>query len=230
MIAAREPAAVTVYQLRITLRDVSPLVWRRLLVRSDTTIAQLRDIVQIAMGWEDVHLHQFRIHGKAYGVYRGGGFTFVDNPRQVQLAAFRLRAGERFLYEYDFGDLWRHDIRLEQVLPVDEHRSYPSCIGGHGDCPPEDCGGPAGYAEFLRERNSWLAVSDVHEALAVLAERVGDWRHGGPRPTGDDEEFSEALEQVSDWLEDAPTAFNRRQVNTALREKREEWRCTSASR
>jgi hypothetical protein len=223
MSAAPDPAAATVYQLRITLRDVSPLVWRRLLVKSDTTIAQLHDVVQIAMGWEDVHLHQFRIHGKSYGVYRGGGFTVADHPRHGYLADFRLRRGERFVYAYDFGDLWRHDIRLEQVLPIDAHRSYPVCTGGYGGCPPEDCGGPAGYAAFLRERHSWPVASEVYEALAVLAERLGDWRQGGPRPTDDDAAFNAALEQVSDWLEEAPTAFNRRQVNAALRKKREEW-------
>ena len=71
--AATQPAISTIYHLRVTLRDVSPLVWRRVLVRSDTTIAQLHDVLQIAMGWEDAHLQQFRMHGKADGVYHEGG-------------------------------------------------------------------------------------------------------------------------------------------------------------
>jgi hypothetical protein len=127
-----DPAQPTirVYQLKIVLRDISPLIWRRVLVTSDTTIATLHAIVQTVMGWEDAHLPQFRIHGKAYGVYRGGGCTFADNPQQVRLSNFRLRRGERFLYEYDFGDFWQHDIRLEHVLPLDAHRHYPVCIGG----------------------------------------------------------------------------------------------------
>ena len=121
MTADAAQQTIRVYQLKIVLRDISPLVWRRVRVTSDTTIADLHAIVQTVMGWEDVHLHQFRIHGKAYGVYRGGGVTFADNPRQVRLADFRLHTGERFLYEYDFGDGWQHDIRLEQVVPLDEH-------------------------------------------------------------------------------------------------------------
>lgn len=104
------------------------------------------------MGWEYVHLHQFCIHGKAYGVYRGANFTFADNPRTVRIADFRLRTGERFNYRYDFTDNWQHDIRPEQVLPLDVRRHYPVCTAGHGACPPEDCGGPIGYAAFLSAR------------------------------------------------------------------------------
>lgn len=149
------PQTVRVYRLKVVLRDISPQIWRRVLVSSDTTIADLHAIVQAVMGWEDLHLHQFRIHGKSYGVYRGGGLTFADNPRHVRLSDFRLHQGERFLYEYDFGDGWQHDIRLEQVLPLDEPAHYPVCIAEHGDCPPEDCGGPSGYAALLLERGSW---------------------------------------------------------------------------
>lgn len=198
-------AVVTAYQLRVTLRDISPLVWHRLLVRSDTTIAQLHAVLQIAMGWEDVHLQQFRIHGKAYGVYREDGMTFADNSHTVRLAHFRLRRGERFVYEYDMGDFWQHDIRLEQVLPLDARTRYPVCTAGSGDCPPEGCGGPSGYAAFLLERGSRSAIAEVYEALAVVAERVRE------------------------WLDDRPTAFSRHQVNTALRGKLEELPCTSVS-
>ena len=77
---------VKVYQLKVSLRDVSPLIWRRLLVTSETSIAHLHAILQIAMGWEDVHLHRFRIHGKDYGIYRMGGIVFDDNPHQVRLS------------------------------------------------------------------------------------------------------------------------------------------------
>ena len=110
---------IKVYQLKVSLRDISPLIWRRLLVTSDTSIAHLHAMLQIVMGWEDVHLHRFRIHGKDYGIYRSGGIVFNDNPRLVRLSAFKLRAHERFLYEYDMGDCRQHDIRLERVLPLD---------------------------------------------------------------------------------------------------------------
>ncbi|HEY0907058.1 MAG TPA: plasmid pRiA4b ORF-3 family protein, partial [Methylophilus sp.] len=76
-----------------------PQVWRRVQVAATTTIADLHAIIQTAMGWEDAHLHQFLIYGKAYGVYHDGGFSFADDPDQVRLADFRLRVGERFRYE-----------------------------------------------------------------------------------------------------------------------------------
>jgi len=229
MSTMEQSAAVAIYQLRVALRDVSPLVWRCVLVRSDTTIAQLHAVLQIAMGWEDVHLQQFRIHGKAYGVYHDGGMTFADDPHTVRLSDFRLRRGERFVYEYDMGDFWQHDVRLERVLPLDTRRRPPVCTAGRGDCPPEDCGGPAGYAAFLLKRGSWSAMHEVCEAMAVVAERIRNWQQGGPRPTWDDEELSAAMDRMSDWLEETPPIFNRRAVNTALREKSEEWTCTSAS-
>ena len=147
MSATTTPPPIRVYQLKVALRDISPLIWRRLLVTRETTIAQLHDIVQIAMGWEDLHLHQFRIHGKAYGIYRDGGISFADDPHQVMLADFKLRTGERFIYEYDMGDFWQHDIRFEGVLPFDASTHYPVCTAGAGDCPPEDCGGPGGAQE-----------------------------------------------------------------------------------
>lgn len=106
MSADQPPASATVYQLKIVLRDCSPLIWRRLAVPSDMTIAQLHTIVQTAMGWEDVHLHRFRVHGQEYGLYRDGGIGFDDDPYQVTLADFKLRPGERFLYKYDMGDFW----------------------------------------------------------------------------------------------------------------------------
>jgi hypothetical protein len=131
-----------VYQLHVWLCEISPLIWRRLLVRSDSTIADLHYTLQIAMGWDDAHLHRFRIRGKDYGISRIGGIDFRDDPHQVRLCDFHFRHHERFLYEYDFGDLWPHVIRVEQRPSLDETHTYPVCIGGKPAAPPEDCGGP----------------------------------------------------------------------------------------
>jgi hypothetical protein len=118
-----EPAKpVSVYQLKIVLRAVSPLVWRRVLVRSDTTIAQFHQVIQTVMGREDEHLHSFRIHAKDHGIARLGRMLFAADPHAVTLADFRLRPRERFVYTCDFGDWWQHDVRLEQVLAVEPAR------------------------------------------------------------------------------------------------------------
>jgi len=130
-----------IYQFRVVLRRVSPMIWRGILVRSESSIADLHYTIQIAIGWSDSHLHRFRIYSKDFGVYHIGGPIFDDNAQKVRLAGFRLRLGERFLYEYDFGDNWQHDVRLERILPLDQRQTYPICIGGKRSAPPEDCGG-----------------------------------------------------------------------------------------
>jgi hypothetical protein len=229
MNAAKQQATVTVYQLKVSLRHISPLIWRRLLVTSDTTIAQLHAIVQIAMGWEDLHLHQFRIHGKTYGIDRDGGISFADDPYQVILADFKLRTGERFVYEYDMGDCWQHDLRLEAVLPLEPRKHYPVCTASAGDCPPEDCGGPWGYLDLMAERDSGMALLEALDDQTLIAQRLLDWYDGGPRPTYDDTEYMDALERMRDWLADAPIPFDRRAVNAALRSQRKESPCISAS-
>lgn len=89
--------AVQVYQLRVWIREISPQIWRRLLVRSDSTIAQLHDTLQIAFGWTDEHLHQFLIRGKPYRIGRSRGISFDDNPHQIRLCDFHFRTRERWV-------------------------------------------------------------------------------------------------------------------------------------
>ena len=91
-----------VYQFKVVLRGISPMIWRRLLLRSDHSIADLHYTIQIAMGWSDSHLHRFHIHGKDYGVAHEGGLTFSDDPERVRLGQLGFRLRERFSYEYDF--------------------------------------------------------------------------------------------------------------------------------
>ncbi len=209
--------SLQIYQLKVVLRDCSPMIWRRLLVTSDTSIAQLHTIIQIIMGWQDLHLHRFRIYAKEYGIAREGGMLFDDDPYQVVLSSFKLRAGERFEYEYDMGDFWQHDIRLERVLPLDPCKLYPVCVAGAGDCPPEDCGGPPGYEHLLEERYSWEATEQVREDVLLVAQRLLDFYDGGPRPTYEDFEFVDALERMREREANAPVAFKRRTVNAAIR-------------
>jgi hypothetical protein len=150
------PNAV-VYKLKIVLRGISPLIWRRLLVRADTSIAELHHILQLVMGWTNSHLHRFVIHGKEYGIAYEGGIGFDDDPRQIRLGDFRFRLRERFVYEYDFGDCWQHDIRVEQIVAADPHRPYPRCIGGKRATPPEECGGVEAYiAQWRRWKSDFL--------------------------------------------------------------------------
>ena len=159
------PPAVAVYQLHASLLEISPAIWCRLRVRSDTTIADLHYIRQIAFDWTGSHLHRFVIYGKDYGIAQLGDIGFGDNPRLVRLCDLRLHINSRFRYEYDFGDLWQHQIRLERILPLEDTCRYPSCTGGCGAAPPEDCGGP--WA-FLALKQHYTPVSLAHQLPAIL--------------------------------------------------------------
>ncbi|MDV2998295.1 MAG: hypothetical protein N4J56_008000 [Chroococcidiopsis sp. SAG 2025] len=128
------------------------MIWRRVKIRSDSTIADLHYIIQIAMGWTNSHLHRFIIHGKQYGIAQIGGIWFDDDPREVKLSNFGWCAKERFIYEYDFGYNWQHQIRVEAILTPKSNCFYPVCSGGQRACPPEDCGGSW---EFMAQRQEY---------------------------------------------------------------------------
>jgi hypothetical protein len=201
--------SVAAYQFRIYLREISPMIWRRLLVRSDSTIADLHYTVQIAMGWTDFHLHQFMIRGKRYGVSRLGCTGFRDDPKQVRLRDFHFRLRERFLYEYDFGDLWQHEIRLEQILPFEPKHTYPRCIGGARKAPPEDCGGPLAFLALKQHYSVWYIAEQLAEMLKA----------------GDIEDRYEELFTFRYWWN--ADRFDRRAVNRRLKQYAlgdEEWR------
>jgi len=89
-----------IYQLRIVLRDISPLIWRRLLVYSDTTLAHLHHMLQILFAWSDEHLHHFHIFGKDYG-------SNAADTRHVTLQSFAFQPGERFRYVYNYYAQWQ---------------------------------------------------------------------------------------------------------------------------
>ena len=143
-----QPAPLpNVYQLRVVVHGVSPLIWRRLLLPADTTIAGLHAVLQIAFGWTGTHLHRFVVQGREYGIGYVGGVGFRDDPHLVRLADLGLRPTERFAYDYDFTDGWRLDLRLEQILVMDPGRVYPRCTGGRRAGPPEASGGAWAFLE-----------------------------------------------------------------------------------
>jgi Plasmid pRiA4b ORF-3-like protein len=166
----KERSAAPVYQLKILLKGSSPPIWRRLLVTGDTSLAKLHRILQIVMGWYDCHLHQFVIHGRDYGVpdreLDFGQPTL--NERGVRLSSVIEGPKDRFVYDYDFGDSWAHQIVVEKILPKETGNQYPVCTAGERACPPEDCGGIWGYADFLE------AIRDPnHEEHESMLEWIG---------------------------------------------------------
>lgn len=214
---------VAVYHFKVTLRSISPMIWRRVLVTSDTTIAQMHAIVQTLMDWSGECLHRFHIHGKDYGIAYLGGISFRDNPHWVRLADFRLRPGERFVYEYDFLSNWLHDVRLEKILLAEPDKIYPACIAGARATPPEWLPGPAAYMRWLQARSSWETIVQLQEDMALVAGRIQRFLKGVERPTREDEAFAEALERMEQRIESDPQVFHRRPINTALRTLAKGW-------
>ena len=124
---AQLPLSTAIYQLRLVLAGISPMIWRRLLVSSETTIAQLHQYIQVAFNWSGEHWHRFRIHGKDYGIAYLGGISFDDDAYAVPLSRFRLHPRESFRYEYDFSRFCRRGVGNHFVSRF--CRRPPPCSG-----------------------------------------------------------------------------------------------------
>jgi hypothetical protein len=155
------------YQLKVTLHDNDPPIWRRIQVWEDTTLWHLHQILQIVMGWEDYHLHEFTMGRRLYSIPDADDDLYerkVIDERRQRLLNVLPRVGTAFRYLYDFGDSWEHDLLVEAILVPDPDKQYPCCIAGERRCPPEDVGGSVGFDEYLEalanpdheEHESWL--------------------------------------------------------------------------
>ena len=153
------------YQLKVHLIDISPMVWRRFLVSGDTTLSDLHYILQLMMGWSDMHLNQFIIHGKRYGVYHSGGITFSDDPTAIRLIDLQLREREKFRYDYNFFDNWKHQLRVEQILYPEQPLAMPVCMAGKRSVPPENCGGPWAFQQKKQDYGLCYAYEVIADIL-----------------------------------------------------------------
>ncbi len=214
-----------IYHIRITLRGTKPPIWRRLAVRSEITLGELHDVIQIAMGWMDGHLHQFILSDKkskpsAQEMARrfragsadadflarvGGERRFVtkvtpwgdptdmdgEDEDAITLGKVCPKVKSKLIYEYDFGDGWRHVIEVQKIVEPDAGVEYPVCLAGKKACPPEDCGGVWGYYTLL--------------------DTIADPKH-------------EQHDEMVEWLgeEFAPDAFDRKDVNAIFAEWRKD--------
>ena len=195
---AKISAKERLYQLKITLKDLKPVIWRRIQVR-DCTLDKLHDHIQTAMGWTNSHLHHFRINDKLYGdpwlMEEDFGALGYVNSRITRLNAVIPKSGRRFHfeYEYDFGDSWWHEVLFEGCLRADPAVRYPLCLEGERACPPEDVGGTPGYRkcvkvianrdhskrnEYLDWIGGWFDPEEFDPELATKMMKRGlpDWR------------------------------------------------------
>jgi len=157
------PAVITgeIYQLKITLEDTRPAIWRRVLVPGTWNLGALHYVVQVAMGWTNSHLHQFIVDDDnqrtSYRLLQpgedegdDGGKTKTRDSSRVKLSTVLPNDQSDCYYMYDFGDSWLHHIDVERIDQASPNAVYPWCIGGECACPPEDCGGTPGYEDLLK--------------------------------------------------------------------------------
>ncbi|CAN5131907.1 hypothetical protein BH23VER1_BH23VER1_27490 [soil metagenome] len=171
----KTPAATstaTSYQIKVTLHHVRPPVWRRLIVPPDITLGLLHSVILDAMGWSGGHLHDFADGMACYGPADDDPFGFGDDDdvideSTVKLSSILRNPKDWFDHRYDFGDGWEHRIVLEKVVPATPIQPI-LCTAGKRACPPEDCGGPWGYQNFLE------ALADPkHDEHEEMSEWIG---------------------------------------------------------
>lgn len=189
----KSSAGDTIVSLKVTLQGLRPPIWRRVLVPASIRLGALSEVIQAAMGWDGGHLHSFTIAGRDYG--ERGVLDDVADENRATLGGAVKTGVKRFTYTYDFGDSWEHIVAIEKTEPVSRPgQSYPVCVAGKRNCPPEDCGGIWGYAELLEvladpthpertERLEWIDEDDfdpeafdielTNHLLAVRATRWG---------------------------------------------------------
>lgn len=161
-------------QVRITLANVAdPPVWRRVLIPAAYSLDRVHDVIQATMGWENSHLHAFRLGGKTYAAAHSDDEMGCLDETRFRLGDVLTRA-KRIDYEYDFGDGWEHALVIEARAAAQDGAVYPSCLAGEGACPPEDCGGSPGFAEF----KAVLAGPPSAERDELLAWAGGDYDPG----------------------------------------------------
>ena len=157
-----------IYQLKITLLDAEPSIWRSIQIKSGTLLPDFHKIIQTTMGWTNSHLHLFNHNGTTYSAPDPMNTLPDKDYSNIRLDDLLKKTGDHLIYEYDFGDGWRHEIILESILEENEKQAYPVCIDGRNACPPEDCGGVWGYMDLVE-----IMKDPEHEEYEEMVEWLG---------------------------------------------------------
>jgi hypothetical protein len=156
-------------QFRLSVKDVKPEIWRKVLVPSDTTLERLHSILQVLMGWRNKHLYAFVINKKRYSLPdEADGDIGKRNPVQAKLSKVFTNKNEPITYEYDFGDGWQIDLSSEAVSNDLEQKQATLCIEGSRHGPAEDTGGSKGYMEKAR-----IYDNPQHRRYAEIRKLIG---------------------------------------------------------
>ena len=161
---------VPLYQFKITLKWSKPPIWRRVVVRADMKLNRFHDVIQLVMPWTNSHLHQFIVGQVFYGMKSPEFEDDLDtlDEKRYRVSDLATAPKARFIYEYDFGDGWEHEILLEKILQPDTTFKHPICLAGANACPPDDCGGIPGYYNLLE-----VLADPMHPEHAQLKGWIG---------------------------------------------------------
>jgi len=145
-----------ILQFKIALKGIEPAIWRRIRVGDDMNLRTFAVALLLAMGWKNSHLHEFVIGGKHYGMMTEEAEDMLDEMPMEDETKYGLKDLsekhlKKFVFLYDFGDGWQHDVVFEGVFQPEPRVFYPGCIDGARNCPPEDCGGTGGYRELAEK-------------------------------------------------------------------------------
>lgn len=183
-------------QLKVQLEDINPAIWRTFQIAQTETFFDLHEILQIVMGWENAHLFEFQVKDRKIGLLPDEDEMWdtdasLEDSESIMMIDMNLKEGDSFRYIYDFGDHWKHLLTVEKIIA--DETECPKCLGGERNCPPEDCGGAPGYAEFLE------ALSNPDHPQH---EEIIDWIEDFDPEDFDLEETNEILQEFNDWRQD----------------------------
>lgn len=214
------------FHLLIELKDMFSPVLREVIVPAEINLGCLHHVIQVVMGWDNSHLHEFEHKGESYGRPEHDEYADIIDEDSVPLSDLFKRKGSRLTYTYDFGDDWVHEVSLLKTLPADSSAPFVY-MGGEGACPPEDCGGPWGYEHLLELRQrqkekgdealdedelqelEWLSnhKEELSKRHAKRVEKelksIGNWvaestKEFGEDDEGDEEEFNDFTEYMTE--------------------------------
>ena len=227
---AREYAGdMIAHVLKVTLRHVQPLVWRRLRVPGDATLGELHDVLQNSLGWNDSHLHAFRVGAKEYGPIDEEDDRKIIDEETITLDDI-ARKQQKLVYLYDFGDGWEHDVVIEKSV---KDPTALECLDGGRSAPPDDCGGPPGYEELVAilanpkdprraEMREWAGDFDPERFdIDEINDALFDYVMNNVGPKSTDAEVEELATQLAEALKTDPEAMvtvRARVVASVLRE------------
>lgn len=215
-------SAPKILQIKITLREIKPPIWRRVLVSDQMTLWDLHEVIQAVFGWAGYHLHEFKIGNVHYGDPEDSEFMdFVKEDEELyKLSDFNFNKGSQFSYLYDFGDNWKHSVLIEKVLPHDKKARLPQYLDGKRATPPEDVGGEYGYGKFLEAIKNpkrpdhksvmmWMDgsfdpelvdIKQIDYKIDLVAQQLNDWNVRLNLWIGDPMDWIDPNVAVKNWV------------------------------